>query len=129
MPVAITAFYASILAGLFLVLSFRVISERRGGRFAYGDNDSPRIHAKIRAQANFVEYAPLGLFLLLLLELQGLGWFWLHLLALPFLAGRAIHGYGMSYAPKELKWRQGGMVLTTGAMAVMAVFNLFMALF
>ena len=49
----VTPLYTIPLVALFLVLSWRVIVERRGQRFAYGDNDSLKVQAKIRAQANW----------------------------------------------------------------------------
>ena len=108
----ITPLYAIPLVALFLVLSWRIIAERRGNHFAYGDNDSPRIQAKIRAQANWAEYTPIVLLMMLMAELQGVSAAWLHITGMTLLVGRVLHGYGMSFVPKQFFYRQTGMLLT-----------------
>ena len=108
----ITALYALPLTALFLLLSWRVIGERRSNRLAYGDGDSPRIQAKIRAQANWVEYAPITLLLMILAELNTAPALGLHLTGALLLIGRLLHGIGMSFLPKQLGFRFWGMILT-----------------
>lgn len=128
MTLTVTPIYAIPLTALFLVLSWRVIAERRGNRFAYGNNESPRIEAKIRAQGNWTEYVPIALLLLLMAELQGVGAFWLHINGLILLVGRLLHGYGMSFRPKQFVFRQSGMLLTLIAIPLSLLLN-FLALF
>ncbi len=124
MTLAVTPIYAVLLTALFLVLSYRVIAERRGNRFAYGNNDSPRIEAKIRAQANWAEYVPISLLLMLLAELQGVSAAWLHATGLILLVGRVLHGYGMSFRPRVFWMRQVGLLLTVIAIPLAMVLNL-----
>ena len=128
MQLAITPIYAIILTVFFIWLSLRVIGERRGKGFAYGDNSSPRIQAKIRAQANWAEYVPITLLLMLMAELQGNSGFWLHLTGVILTIGRVMHGVGMSYIPKKFFYRRWGMVLTCTSIAIAMVLN-FLALF
>ncbi len=64
----ITAFYAALLAVLFLVLSFRVIGVRRGQRVEIGDGGDKELLRRMRVHANFAEYVPLALVLLALAE-------------------------------------------------------------
>ena len=124
MTMSVTPIYAILLTLLFLVLSFRVIVERRGNKFAYGNNDSHRIEAKIRAQANWAEYTPIALLLLLMAELQGVGPIWLHLTGMILLIGRVTHGYGMSVNPKNFRFRVYGMVLTVTAIPLAMILNI-----
>ena len=124
MTIAITPIYAIILTLLYLVLAFRVIYERRTQKFAYGDNDSPRIHAKIRAQANWAEYAPIALLLMLMAELMGAQAWALHGIGILLLIGRGMHGYGMSFVPKQLKFRTRGMMLTVISINLLMVLNI-----
>ncbi len=124
MTMSVTPIYAILLTLLFLVLSFRVIVERRGNKFAYGNNDSHRIEAKIRAQANWAEYTPIALLLLLMAELQGVGPIWLHLTGIILLIGRVTHGYGMSVNPKNFRFRVYGMVLTVTAIPLAMILNI-----
>ncbi len=67
----VTALYAALLALLLVYLSARVIGRRRALRIGMGEGDDPLLARWIRAQANLAEYAPLGLLLLLILELGG----------------------------------------------------------
>ncbi len=123
--IAITPLYAVPLVALFLILSWRVIAERRSNRIAYGDNDSPRVQAKIRAQANWSEYTPITLLLILTAELQGASVVMLHLTGLILLVGRTLHGYGMSFAPRQFTFRRNGMILTLLAILIGLVLNVF----
>ncbi len=108
----VTPLYSIPLVALFLVLSWRVIAERRGQRFAYGDNDSLKVQAKIRAQANWSEYVPITLLMMVMAELQGASTGLVHVTGVTLLVGRILHGYGMSYVPKQFIYRQIGMLLT-----------------
>lgn len=119
---AITGYYAALLGLLLFALSLRVIQARVAGRVAIGlgDNDRRLLRAS-RAQGNFVEYAPMILVLMLLLE-QGGGAGWLlHILGSMTLAGRIAHGLGISREPENLRLRQLGMGLTFTALLVAAV--------
>ena len=60
----VTAFYAALLAPLFVVLSVRVILFRRGSGSTLGDGGDPVLLRRIRVQANFAEYVPLALILM-----------------------------------------------------------------
>jgi len=71
MTLSITPLYAALLALVFLVLSFRVIFVRRGERISLGDGENPALRARVRVHANFAEYTPLALLLMLMAELLG----------------------------------------------------------
>ena len=124
MTLAVTPIYAVLLTLLFLLLSARVIMERRGNKFAYGNNDSHRIEAKIRAHANWAEYVPIALLLMLMAEIQGVSAFWLHVTGIILLVGRVAHGYGMSFKPRDFRFRFYGMVLTITAIPLAMILNL-----
>lgn len=122
--VTITPIYAVLLSIIFLVLSTRVIVARRTLKIAYGSGDDRATEAAIRAQSNWAEYAPIGLILLLLAELQGVSGLWLHLSGLLLLAGRALHGYGMGFNRKFFQGRVYGTVLTLSALILLILINL-----
>lgn len=71
MPPMVTPFYAGFLALLYIALSARVIKHRRSARISLGDGNDVALQQKIRVQSNCAEYAPIGIVLLLLAELQG----------------------------------------------------------
>lgn len=121
MAVIITPFYAIALTLIYLVLILRVIIERRTHRFAYGDNGSPRVLAKIRAGANWSEVVPIALILMLIAELNGAPHIALHFAGATLLIGRALHGYSMSFAPKTIRLRVWGMSLSLVAMTTLLI--------
>ena len=73
---------------------------------------------RMRAQANCAEYAPLGLFLMVLVELQYPNSSALHPIGGLLLAGRVLHGYGFSASPPIMPLRQAGMLMTLASYLV-----------
>ena len=67
----VTALYAALLALLLLLLARSTILRRQTARILLGDGADEPLQRRIRAHANFAEYAPLGLILLALCEAQG----------------------------------------------------------
>ena len=84
-----TALYAGLLAPLFVLLSVRVIALRYSGQVALGDGGDALLARRVRVQANFAEYVPLGLILLGLSESLGAPALLLHALGLALLVGAA----------------------------------------
>lgn len=108
----VTALYAGIL-GLFLfVLSVRVIKVRRAENRGFGHDVKTPLERKVRAQANFAEYAPICLVIMAVAELSGLPAWALHFCGLNLLVGRFIHGAGLSFMDDWKVGRVLGMVLT-----------------
>lgn len=117
----ITALYASLLAPLFLVLSVRVIGQRRAARVAVGPGDDPLLLRRMRVHANFAEYAPLALILLALAESLAAPSWALHVAGATLLAGRYVHAYGVSQTPETFTLRVAGMVMTFAAISIAAL--------
>ncbi len=120
--------YAALLAALFLVLTFRTIFFRGSLKVAIGDGESPALRRAIRAHANFAEYVPIALILLLMVESAGASAGLVHGLGIALVLGRALHALGISQIKEPLKLRMFGMILTTGCIAVSAVYLLIAAL-
>lgn len=118
---SITSFYAALVALVFLILSARVILYRNRNRLSLGDEGDRELLKRIRAQGNCAEYAPIGLILLALTEVQGAPALAVHALGFTFLAGRAIHGWGFSRSHSALRPRVLGMVLTLIMIGVAAM--------
>lgn len=123
----VTPFYASFLAILLLVLSVRVVTYRRGNQISLGDAGDKSLLKRMRAQANCAEYAPMGLLLLMITELQGAPGFVLHLLGLMLVSGRLAHAYGFSASPPKMGLRVLGMVLTFTMLALTVIGMLVLA--
>ena len=100
-----TMLFASLLALLYLYLTWQVIRRRREYRTPYGYSEHhPDLERAIRAHGNFQEYAPLFLILLYLFETNA-GQPWLcYLLGSLFLLGRISHAASLlSVEAKRLK--------------------------
>ncbi len=120
MPV-ITPLYAAVAALMLISLSVRVIGMRRRRRVSIGDGEDEILARRIRAQGNFIEYVPMALVLLLLLELGGASAWLLHGLGIALLAGRLVHAW--SLAAHNGTGRIIGMGLTFGVLVVAAIGN------
>ena len=123
----ITALYASLLAFLFLLLTARVISQRREARVEIGHGESRELMRRARVHANFAEYVPLALVLLASAESLKAPALVLHALGLGLVAGRYIHAYGLSQRPHNFRLRVLGMWLTLIAIALLATLCLALA--
>lgn len=110
----IAGIYAGAGAILLVVLSALVVAARVRARVSLGDGGDPALEKTVRAQGNFVEYAPLGLLLILLAELQGAPAPVLHGLGLALLAGRVLHAWGITRRNESNPGRWLGTVLTFG---------------
>lgn len=117
----ITAFYASLLAALYLILSARVIGWRRARRVELGDANDPQLLRRMRVHANFAEYVPITLLMMALAESMTPPRPILHLVGIAFVLGRFMHAYGLSQTPHILRYRVGGMMLTLAALAIAAM--------
>ena len=117
----ITGLYAALAALMFVGLSLWVIARRMGTRISLGAGEDKALEKRMRVQANFVEYTPIALLLILLLELQSTPAWALHALGLALLAGRVMHAYGFGRKVQILILRQAGMVTTLSVIAIAAI--------
>src|SRR6202022_689693 len=74
----VTPLYAGLLALWLLVLAMRVIHYRSATRIYLGDGGNPSLLRATRGQANFVEYVPIALLLLAILETRHFSIYLLH---------------------------------------------------
>ena len=117
----ITAFYASLLAVLFLYLSLRVIGWRRQQRVEIGHGEDAQLLRRVRVHANFAEYVPFALLLMALAESLGPPHILTHLVGLMLIVGRSLHAYGLSQTPHILRYRALGVQLTFAAIGIAAL--------
>ena len=117
----ITGLYAALAALLVVVLSIRVVMRRVSARITLGDGDDKELKKRIRAQANCIEYLPLALLLLLLLELNQTRPLLLHAFGVVLIAARVVHGFGLSRTGGVSPERLIGTSVTWLVMAVMAL--------
>lgn len=114
----ITALYAALLTPLLVVLSVRVIALRREAGAPLGDGGDPLLLRRMRVQANFAEYVPFALVLLVLAEsLHTQAWL-LHALGSALVLARLLHAVGVSRTPERFGLRVAGVGLTFGVLGV-----------
>lgn len=112
MSIAITPLYAGLLGLLYLYLSLRIPRLRMRYRVGLGDGDVPELRKAIRVHANFAEYVPLVLLLLLLVEQARYSPWFVHFLGILLVAARCAHAYGLSQSATHSPGRFVGAVLT-----------------
>ena len=108
----ITAFYAGLLALVFLGLTLQVARARGRSKVSFGTGGDRMLERAVRAHANYSEFVPLALVLLALAEGLGLSGWALHLLGLVLVAARIAHGIGISREPDIAALRGLGAGLT-----------------
>lgn len=124
MTLAITSFYAAILALFYVVLAALVIRQRFKHRVGLGNGKEPQLLQTVRMHGNFAEYVPFLLILVALLELQQAQPWQLHLVAGLTLGGRLLHAVGLWQSSGTSIPRFLGMISTFTALIVGAVFLL-----
>ena len=124
----IALLFASLHILLMLALAMRVVGHRRALKIGIGDGGDKRLARKVRVHANFIEYVPVALLMLALLELSGLGAMWLWALGGTLLLSRVLHAAGLSRNAGYSFGRFWGTVLTWGVLVAMAVAGLWLAL-
>ncbi len=107
LPIALTAAGAAALVNFWLAL--RIGRVRTAEKVSIGDGGNPLLIARMRAQANFVEYTPFVLILIALIELALGSSLWLWVVSGVYIIGRVLHGIGMG---GQGPWRLIGTVVT-----------------
>ncbi len=93
LPVALATTGAAALLNLWL--GWRVGQIRIAEKISIGDGGNLRLIARMRAQLNFAEYAPVVLILIALVELACGSAAWLWAVSALFIIGRILHAFGM----------------------------------
>ena len=119
----ISLFSAAIAALITAWLGWRCSKLRLSDKILHGDGGNALLLRRMRAQANFTEYTPIALVLIVLLDLMDINAWALGLTALAFLVGRVLHAVGMD-AETPSKARMIGMTLTLPIMLAWAVWAL-----
>lgn len=116
----VTLVFAGAAALINLWLAFRIVAIRQQAKVLHGDGNNPLLLSRMRAQANFVEYAPFVLILLALVELAGGSKSWLWGIGAIFTLARLAHMLGMD-AQKPGPFRAAGALVTWAVLLALAV--------
>ena len=117
----ITALYAGLLAILIVVLAARVVRVRQTTSIGVGDGSNDLLLRRIRIHGNATENIPIGLLLMLVLEINGASVILLHALGVSLTLGRVAHAQGLSGSPGASVGRVAGSTLTWGSIVVGAM--------
>ena len=93
LPITLTIAAATILLNVWLIARIGVLRHRH--KILIGDGGNEALTARMRAQGNFIEHAPLFLILLGLIELAEGSKTWLWAVAILFILARIAHVFGM----------------------------------
>ena len=104
----ITALYAALLGLLGAVLTINVIVSRVRSRVDAGDGGVASLAQAIRAQANFVEQAPLALIVIALAEALGARLLVVQALGAALVAARLASAYALNRSLAQSPLRQFG---------------------
>jgi uncharacterized membrane protein YecN with MAPEG domain len=90
-----TGLYAGLCGLLFIWLSWKVIVERRRSKVGLGDGGDADLQRAIRVHANFIEYTPFALLLLLLAEMTAANALLVHGFGIALVLARVLHAQGL----------------------------------
>jgi uncharacterized membrane protein YecN with MAPEG domain len=116
----VTALYTGILLVMLVVLSLYVVKGRWSNKVGLGDGANEDMLKRMRTHANFIEYVPLALIGLYLLETTKHSVIILHALGIALVVARLLHAYGMNRRSPNFG-RAGGASLTLVILLVEAV--------
>jgi hypothetical protein len=121
MAAPITALYAGLLGLLLLALAINVVRGRVAFKVDFGDAGNLALQQRQRVHGNAVEYVPIGLVLLLLLELNGASAPVLHGLGGTLFVARVLHAWGLSSSTGTSPGRLVGTIATWVVLLASAV--------
>lgn len=122
MIVPVTAIFAAVLGLLLIVLSLLVTRYRLRLKQGLGVSEDIAFQATVRAHSNLVEYAPMGLIMLAIAELNGVSATLIYWTGMGFVVGRLLHAFGMiSGRGGPHMARMAGITLTWLAILMLAL--------
>ena len=118
MTLPITSLYAALLTMMMLGLAASVIAKRAATGISILHGDNMDLALATRRFGNFIEYVPMALFLMALMELQSASALWLNGAGGLLLAGRILHAIGLDAKNAKAPFRIIGGSLTLLSLAV-----------
>jgi len=91
-------FYTALLGLLLIALSINVVMARRRYRVGLGVGTEEGMQQAVRVQANFAEYVPLAVVLLILSEVTLMPTAAVHVAGIALVTSRLLHAWGLSHS-------------------------------
>jgi uncharacterized membrane protein YecN with MAPEG domain len=124
----ITLLYTSLITILAIFLAFKVGITRGKTNTLLGEGDSSELLQSIRSHGNLMESAPITLILLLLLEMQSVADWKLHLIGSSFFLFRILHADGISISRESTPYRVVGALGSWMLMLGMSIYGVYVYL-
>ena len=122
----ITLIFAAALGLLNIWLGLRVSRGRIKHKVLIGHGEVPALEARMRAHANFNEYVPIALILMLLIELNVGASRWLWGLGALLVVARVLHPLGMDRTTTNAL-RAAGAALTWAVLLALIIWAVLLA--
>jgi uncharacterized membrane protein YecN with MAPEG domain len=94
-PIPITAIFTGILALMLVGISARVSLLRQGKKISLADGGDGELRAAVRVQGNFIEYVPMALVLMGLIEAMGTRHWVVYAFGALLVVARVAHAWGL----------------------------------
>jgi uncharacterized protein len=120
----VTMLYAALCGVLLIALALNIVRLRLGRKIPLGMGEDSALEQPVRVHGNFTEYTPTFLILLLLAELSGAAFVFLHLMGAAFVTGRLLHAYGLSTVRARSFGRFYGSAISWTSILVLSVYLL-----
>jgi hypothetical protein len=120
--IPITAVISALLALMLVAISVRVTVLRTRKKIDFFDGGDPELGRAIRVQGNFIEYVPLTLVLMGLLEGMGVAAWFVYVFGAVLLVGRIAHAWGLYanvFAGRVVGTTANWILLALGALLVL----------
>ncbi|MAO90492.1 MAG: hypothetical protein CMM78_01520 [Rhodospirillaceae bacterium] len=127
----ITLFYACLLALLMAALGLRIPGQRGRTRVSLGDGGDPELTARIRTFGNFVEWVPMILILMLMIETLSGSIYFLHLAGIVLVLARILHSQSLRVTGTtklQMRMRVVSTVMTVATLILSAVYGLILTI-
>jgi uncharacterized protein len=122
LPISLTA--AGFAALINIWLGIRIGQVRTREKISVGDGGNEALIRRMRAQANFIEFTPIVLILIALVEMARGHSTWLWVVAIVYLLGRIAHALGME---KDGKLRGIGVLSSMLALLGLGIYAIVIA--
>ncbi|MCF6196492.1 MAG: MAPEG family protein [Emcibacter sp.] len=121
----VTSLYAGILALIMVFLAYKTSARRREAKINLGTGGDVIMEKRSRAFGNFIEFVPMMILLMAIIEVQGHRPLIIHIFGIVTVAGRLFHAMGMSGVLKAVNGRFVGAILTYLSLLLAGAFLLY----
>ena len=123
-PIPITAVFIGIFAVMLVGISIRVTVHRAKKKISFFDGGDKELGAAIRVQGNFIEYVPMALALMGLIEWLGTKHWIVYLFGIVLLVARLTHAWGLYgdvFQARVVGTSASWLLLAVGGLAVIGL--------